>query len=224
MQRLSTGQPVSKSRPMIRADLCLEFVNTRYWRGQADADGDPELRPRISRSGRRPMSVRRRPGRWPAPEFDRAHRVARDDPSRCSTPTAQGKAPAGPGHRGFEPGLAAAPPARPCGAAATAIGWDVDLAGQERRWPCWRRCCGRPATCWPAPRLDRGPPLRQSRMRLGLPRRQPRRQAPLVLDVRVAATAPRRSGTITRAARASGLVMSRDAREDGRSFAPPPFR
>ena len=32
---LSTGQPVIKCWTMTRPDLCLEFANTRYWRGQA---------------------------------------------------------------------------------------------------------------------------------------------------------------------------------------------
>ena len=32
---MSTGQPVIKSEAM-KPDLCLEFANTRYWRGQAE--------------------------------------------------------------------------------------------------------------------------------------------------------------------------------------------
>src|SRR5882757_8075390 len=135
---------------MNRPDLCLEFVNTRFWRGQAEptetlkapedlagwtaANGGPRLgKPPARREFERAIELRETLHRL----FDaeaRARRLWLEH--RCEVGNGAGAA-----------------------GARSMVG-------------------GRPAGR-PAPRSRQA--LRQPRMRLAVPRRQPRRQTPLVL-------------------------------------------
>ena len=122
---MSTGQPVIKSNAM-KPDLCLEFANTRYWRGQAQPTetlGAPEnlaawLEGNVAKDAR-PLSRR---------EFERAIE-AREAIWRLFDATARGKAPAAADLETLNELLADAPARTTLKRERNGFAWDVDMRG-----------------------------------------------------------------------------------------------
>ena len=127
---------------MTRPDLCLDFANTRYWRGQEaptetlnapadlaawDKGAEPRLRPK---------------------EFDQAIAL-RETLYRLFDAQAQGKAAASRDLDALNQALAAGPCPHDAAARARRLRMGRRMRSPARRSRCWRRCCGRPATCWP---------------------------------------------------------------------------
>ena len=122
---MSTGQPVIKS-DALKPDLCLEFANTRYWRGQAQPTetlGAPEnlaawLEGNVAKDAR-PLSRR---------EFERAIE-ARETIWRLFDATARGKAPAAADLETLNELLADAPARTTLKRERNGFAWDVDMRG-----------------------------------------------------------------------------------------------
>ena len=111
---------------MNRPDLCLEFANTRYWRGQptpTETLNAPEdlagwVAGNVSKEAR-PLGKR---------ELDRALDV-RETIYRVFDATARGKAPAAADLQALNEGLAAAPARTTLRRERGGFAWDVDLRG-----------------------------------------------------------------------------------------------
>lgn len=110
---------------MIRADLCLEFVNTRYWRGQTTPT-ETLNRPEDLAvwSGANVGSKAVKP--LVAPEFDRALEL-RELIHRLFDAHAQGKAPPPRDIEALNQALATAPARTTLRRDRNGYGWDVDL-------------------------------------------------------------------------------------------------
>ena len=123
---MSTVQAVSKSEMMSRLDLCLEFANTRYWRGQptptetlnAPEDLAAWVAGNVSNEAR-PLSRR---------EFERALEL-RETIYRVFDATARSKAPSGIDLGALNRELASAPPRSGLKRDRNGFVWDVDLRG-----------------------------------------------------------------------------------------------
>lgn len=123
---MSTGQPVIKSESMSRPDLCLEFANTRFWRGQpqptetlnAPEDLATWLAGNVSKEAR-PL---------PRREFERAIE-ARETLWRLFDATARGKAPAAADLQTLNELLASAPARTALRRERNGFVWDVDMRG-----------------------------------------------------------------------------------------------
>jgi predicted RNA-binding Zn ribbon-like protein len=123
---LSTGQPVIKSEAMNRPDLCLEFVNTRYWRGQATPTETLNSAEDLSAWTTANVSKEARP--LARREFDRAIE-ARETIWRVFDATARGKPPAAPDLEALNGLLAAAPARTTLRRERSGFSWDVDMRG-----------------------------------------------------------------------------------------------
>jgi predicted RNA-binding Zn ribbon-like protein len=125
---LSTGQPVIKSEAMSRPDLCLEFANTRYWRGQATPtetlnsaeDLATWAAANVTKEAR---SLSRR-------EFERALEM-RETIYRVFDATARAKAPAASDLQALNEQLAAAPARSTLKRERTGFAWTIDLRGSS---------------------------------------------------------------------------------------------
>ena len=111
---------------MNRPDLCLEFANTRYWRGQSSPTetlNEPDdlaswLAGNVAKEAR-PLSRR---------DFERALE-ARETIYRVFDATARGKAPAGSDLEALNAALTAAPARRALRRERGGFVWDVDMRG-----------------------------------------------------------------------------------------------
>jgi len=111
---------------MNRPDLCLEFADTRYWRGQAQPtetlNGPDDLATwvgsNVSKEAK-PLSRR---------EFERALEL-REAVYRLFDATARGKAPAAADLAVLNEALAAAPARRLLRRERNGFAWDVDMRG-----------------------------------------------------------------------------------------------
>ncbi|MBV8186728.1 MAG: ABATE domain-containing protein [Alphaproteobacteria bacterium] len=109
---------------MSRPDLCLEFANTRYWRGQpapTESLNAPEdlaawMASNVSKEAR-PLSRR---------EFERALEL-RETIYRVFDATARGKPPAGSDLAALNGELGSAPPRAVLRRERAGFAWDVDL-------------------------------------------------------------------------------------------------
>ena len=121
---MSTGQAVSKSKAMSRPDLCLEFANTRYWRGQptptetlnAPEDLAAWMSGNVGKDAR-PLSHR---------EFERALDL-RETIYRVFDATARGKGPVGADLATLNRELASAPARAALRRERDRFVWDIDL-------------------------------------------------------------------------------------------------
>lgn len=111
---------------MNRPDLCLEFANTRYWRGQAvptetlnSADDLAAWAAANIARPARPLAAR---------EFERALDL-RETIYRLFDATARGKAPAAADLQALNAGLAAAPARRTIKRARHGFAWSLDGRG-----------------------------------------------------------------------------------------------
>ena len=109
---------------MSRPDLCLEFANTRYWRGQASPtetlNGPDDLTAWVAGNitkEARPLSRR---------EYERAIEV-RETVYRVFDATTRGKAPAAADLQALNEHLAAAPARAALRRERNGFAWDVDL-------------------------------------------------------------------------------------------------
>ena len=111
---------------MIRPDLCLEFANTRYWRGQpaptetlnSAEDFAGWAAANVSKEARAPAKR----------EFERALEL-REAIYRLFEATARKKAPAGADLAALNEALAAAPARKALKRERTGFTWDVDMRG-----------------------------------------------------------------------------------------------
>jgi hypothetical protein len=183
---------------MTRPDLCLEFVNTRYWRGQATptetlhqpedlaawstANGGPK--------GAKPLARK---------EFDQAIEL-REMIHRLFDAEAQDKAPAARDLEALNHALAEAPARTTLRRERGLYGWDVDIRSGTAL-AMLAPSYGRQAICWRA-RGSTGcaaapiPNAAGSSSTIAAPANGAGARC------RAAATGPRPSGTITRAGRA----------------------
>lgn len=110
---------------MLRADLCLDFVNTRYWRGQAEPT--ETLNTPEDFAGWMANLGGPRPGRPPVRrEYERAVEL-RETLYRLFDAEAQDKAPSTRDLEAFNQALAAAPARTTLRRERGAYGWDVDI-------------------------------------------------------------------------------------------------
>jgi len=113
---------------MSRPDLCLEFANTRYWRGQShptETLNSPEdlaswTAANVTKEAR-PLSRR---------EFDRGLET-RETIYRVFDATARGRMPAAADLKALNEQLAAAPARSAIRRERTGFAWDVDLRGSS---------------------------------------------------------------------------------------------
>jgi predicted RNA-binding Zn ribbon-like protein len=109
---------------MIRPDLCLEFVNTRFWRGQAEPT--ETLKAPEDLAAWTAAQAGQRAPRPPSPrEFERAIEV-REMLHRLFDAEAGGKSPATRDLEGLNHALAAAPARTTLRRERGGYGWDVD--------------------------------------------------------------------------------------------------
>jgi predicted RNA-binding Zn ribbon-like protein len=111
---------------MNRPDLCLEFANTRYWRGQDTPTETLNSADDLSAWAAGNVSKEARP--LPKREFDRALE-ARETIYRVFNATARGKAPAASDLEGLNGLLAASPSRTTLRRERTGYAWDVDMRG-----------------------------------------------------------------------------------------------
>ena len=109
---------------MNRPDLCLEFVNTRFWRGQAEPT-ETLRAPRISPGGGPPMGAAPRQAAGAASSSGRSN-CARPC-TACSTPRPSDKTPAARDLAALNEALAAAPARTALRRERGAYGWEVDV-------------------------------------------------------------------------------------------------
>lgn len=110
---------------MIRADLCLEFVNTRYWRGQptpTETLNGPEDLAAWSSANGGPKAAKP----LPSPEFDRAIEL-RELIHRLFDAHAQGKVAPSRDIEALNHALATAPARTTLHRERTGYSWDVDF-------------------------------------------------------------------------------------------------
>jgi len=100
------------------------------------------------------MAGRAWASRRPRREFERAIEL-RETLHRLFDAEAQDKTPAARDLAALNEALATAPAARRSGARRRRLWLGGRCEVGERRWRCWRPCCGRPATLLAGPRLDR---------------------------------------------------------------------
>ena len=125
---MSTGQPVIKSEAMSRPDLCLEFANTRYWRGQPTPtetlNSAEDLATWASANVvKEARSLSRR-------EFERALEM-RETIYRVFDATARSKAPAASDLQALNEQLAAAPARSKLKRERNGFAWTIDLRGSS---------------------------------------------------------------------------------------------
>ena len=120
---LSILEAVGKPNAMPRPDLCLEFVNTRYWRGQPtpteSLNGPDDLAAWLATQGAkdgRPLSRR---------EFEQALEV-RETIHRVFDATARGKPAAAGDLQALNERLAAAPARQAVRRDRSGYAWEVD--------------------------------------------------------------------------------------------------
>jgi predicted RNA-binding Zn ribbon-like protein len=123
--RLSTGQPVIKSE-MMKPDLCLEFANTRFWRGQPQPTETLKAPEDLATWLAGNVAKEARP--LPRREFERAIE-ARETIWRLFDAAARGKAPAAPDLQMLNELLAAAPARTTLKRERNGFAWDVDMRG-----------------------------------------------------------------------------------------------
>jgi predicted RNA-binding Zn ribbon-like protein len=112
--------------PLIRPDLCLEFANTRYWRGQpapTETLNAPEdlARWAAANVGKDAKAPAKR-------EFERALEL-REMLYRLFDSTARRKAPASQDVETLNEALAAAPTRKALRRERTGFAWDIDMRG-----------------------------------------------------------------------------------------------
>ncbi len=111
---------------MIRPDLCLEFVNTRYWRGQPTPTETLTSANELSAWTAANVSKEARP--LPRREFDRAIET-RETIWRVFDAATRGKAPAAADLEALNGLLAASPARTTLKRERTGYAWDVDMRG-----------------------------------------------------------------------------------------------
>src|SRR5271163_223593 len=110
---------------MNRPDLCLDFVNTRFWRGQAEPT--ETLRAPEDLAGWTAANGGPRPGKPPVRrELERAIEL-RETIHRLFDAEAQGKTPVARDLAALNEALAAAPARTALKRERGAYGWDVDV-------------------------------------------------------------------------------------------------
>jgi predicted RNA-binding Zn ribbon-like protein len=129
---LSTGQPVIKSEVMNRPDLCLEFANTRYWRGQETPTETLNSAEDLSAWTAANVAKEARP--LPRREFERAVE-ARETIWRVFDATARGKAPAAADIEAMNSLLATSPARTTLRRERSGFSWDVDMRGSTALGP-----------------------------------------------------------------------------------------
>ena len=144
---MSTGQPVIKSRTMNRPDLCLEFANTRFWRGQAEPT--ETLNGAGGSRGVDGRQWRAAPGKPPARRDSSGPIELRETLHRLFDAEAQDKTPAARDLAALNEALAAAPARTALRRERGAYGWEVD-AKSATALALLAPVLGRPATFWPA--------------------------------------------------------------------------
>ena len=175
---------------MTRPDLCLDFANTRYWRGQAAPTET------LNAPGRPRRPGRRRP-RPPRPGIRPGARACARRSTGCSTPRRRARRRRRATSRRSTRRSRRRRAARTLKRGRDGYDWEVD-ARSARRSPCWRRCCGRPATCWPG-RGSTGCGAAPIPNAAGCSSTTAARASAAGARCRPAATAPRPGGIITRA-------------------------
>ena len=176
---------------MTRPDLCLDFANTRYWRGQAAPTETLNAPADLAAWAKAPKAP-------PPKEFEQALGAARGASTGCSTPRRRARPPAPRDLETLECGAGAGarthhPEARP-----RRLRVGRRYADRARRSRCWRRCCGRPAICWPA-RGSTGCGAAPTPNAAGCSSTTAAPASAAGARCRPAATAPRPGGIITRA-------------------------
>jgi predicted RNA-binding Zn ribbon-like protein len=111
---------------MSRPDLCLEFANTRYWRGQTTPTETLNTAEDLSAWATTNVSRDARP--LPKREFERALE-ARETIYRVFDATARGKTPAAPDLQALNALLAASPARATLRRERSGFAWDVDVRG-----------------------------------------------------------------------------------------------
>ena len=111
---------------MNRPDLCLEFANTRYWRGQETPTETLNSAEDLSAWAAGNISKEARP--LARREFERAIE-ARETIYRVFDATARGKTPAAPDLEALNDLLAASPARTTLRRERSGFSWDVDMRG-----------------------------------------------------------------------------------------------
>lgn len=111
---------------MSRPDLCLEFANTRYWRGQTTPTETLNAAEDLSTWAAANVSREARP--LPRREFERAIE-ARETIYRVFDATARGRTPAAPDLQSLNALLAASPARATLRRERSGFAWDVDARG-----------------------------------------------------------------------------------------------
>lgn len=109
---------------MSRPDLCLEFANTRYWRGQATPTETLNAAEDLAAWAAGNVSKEARP--LPRREFERAVE-ARETIYRVFDAAARGKTPAAADLQSLNELLAASPPRSTLRRERSGFSWDVDM-------------------------------------------------------------------------------------------------
>jgi predicted RNA-binding Zn ribbon-like protein len=113
---------------MSRPDLCLEFANTRYWRGQASPTETLNSAEDLAVWAAANVAKEARP--LPRREFERALQM-RETIYRLFDATARGKAPAAADLLALNEQLAAAPARSTLKRERNGFAWHVDLRGSS---------------------------------------------------------------------------------------------